>query len=192
MHPEEQQLEGWGEEPPIRLGMGEGGEQRPGIRPRPSQEGRRDGKRGGLLWGVVVTRDNSVTKAHTPPPARGKGAGRRGTQTDGGERERGADWSRLHGGDFMAHSAGVEDITEVMKTSRGAAPPRQHPEIHRCDAARVLTRATPRRRRGRAWRRGRRRSARAPPPPRRPPTLPASPRARRVRRRRGSRPPPRR
>ena len=187
MHPEEQQLEGrGGRNLQSDSAWGRGGAKAGNS--ATSVAGRTTGRE---ERGVVVTRDNSVTKAHTPPPARGKGAGRRGTQTDGGEREGGGLVTIARGGFHGAQRRGGRHH-RGDETSRGAAPPRSHPEIHRCDAARVLTRATPRRRRGRAWRRGRRRSARAPPPPRRPPTLPASPRARRVRRRRGSRPPPRR
>ena len=76
------------------------------------------------MWGVVVTRDNSVTKAHTRHP-RGERARVGGGHGRTEERERGADWSRLHGGDFMAHSAGVEDITEVMRR-RGVRRHRAH------------------------------------------------------------------
>ena len=143
MHPQEQQLEGRGEEPPIRLGMGEGGEQRPGIRPRPSQEGRRDGKRGGLLWGVVVTRDNSVTKARTRHP-RGERARVGGGHGRTEERERGGRIGHDCTGGFHGaqrrggrHHRGDEDVAGCGATARTPRDSqlRRRTRAHACDAA---------------------------------------------------------
>ena len=138
MHPEEQQLEGWGgRNLQSDSAWGKGGA-KAGNSATPVA-GRTTGRE---ERGVVVTRDNSVTKAHTRHP-RGERARVGGGHGRTEERERGADWSRLHGGDSMAHSAGVEDITEVMRrrgVRRHRATPRdsqvrRRTRAHACDAA---------------------------------------------------------
>ena len=139
MHPQEQQLEGRGEEPPIRLGMGKGGV--PGIWPRPSQKDD-DGKRGGLLWGLSSHGTTRSRKAH-PATRAGKGAVGGGHGRTERERERGRighhctggggdSWRTAQGG---RHHRGDE-------TSRGRRH-REHPRLtgatrtraHACDAA---------------------------------------------------------
>ena len=188
MHPQEQQLEGWGGrnlQSDSAWGKGRSKGREFGHVRRRKDDG--TGREGGCRHTGQLGHEG----AH-PATRAGKGRGSAG-DTDGRrerEREGGGLVTIARGGFHGARRRGGRHH-RGDETSRGAAPPRQHPGIHRCDAARVLTRATPRRRRGRAWRRGRRRSARAPPPPRRPPTLRASPRARHARRRRGSIPPPR-
>ena len=192
VHPEEQQLEGWGgSQLQSSLGMGEGEEQRPGIRGRPPQEGRRDGKRWASRRVTHRTTRGHAMETDSAPRA---GKGRVGGGHDDGRclRERGRIGQIARGpGDFGAQRRGGRHHRRDEDVWGCGATAPTFPLDFGCDAARVLTRARrpPARARLAAWaamkmrarlrlRVGLRR-------------LRASPRARRVRAEERSRPLPR-
>ena len=140
MHPEEQQLEGWGgRNLQSDSAWGKGGA-KAGNSATPVA-GRTTGReeRGVVVGGCRHTGQLGHESAHQPP-ARGKGAGRRGTRTDGGEREGGGLVTIARGGFHGAqrrggrHHRGDEDVTGC-----GATAP--HPEIHRCAPRRTRAHA---------------------------------------------------
>ena len=143
MHPEEQQLEGWGGrnlQSDSAWGKGGSKGREFGHVRRRKDDG--TGREGFFVGGCRHTGQLGHEGAH-PPPARGKGAGRRGTRTDGGEREGGGLVTIARGGFHGAqrrggrHHRGDEDVAGCGATAPTPreSQVRRRTRAHACDAA---------------------------------------------------------